>query len=278
MRTIPFIICACLTLAHAQISFTEHAIADGYYNPWYVYGIDVDNDTNLDVVSAGRLGHCLSWFENDGNEDFLRHDLPAACYYAMDVNAIDVDVLATICVLDEVVWFENDGSENFTQHDIACGFLRPHMVRTCDLDGDGDLDIAGAAINSNKIAWWENCGGAPLVWAEHTITNTFTGATGIDTKDVDGDGDPDVVAAAQFANSIKWWASDLVGILENEIDFVEPSATGPTIITGDLTLPAQNTYRVYDICGREVKPTRLAPGIYFVACGDRIVRKVVSVK
>ena len=35
----------------------------------------MDDDDDMDVVASGRLGHCLSWWENDGDENFTQHDI-----------------------------------------------------------------------------------------------------------------------------------------------------------------------------------------------------------
>ncbi|MFC2086124.1 LamG-like jellyroll fold domain-containing protein, partial [Bacteroidota bacterium] len=76
-----------------------------------------------------------------------------------------------------------------------------------DLNNDGYLDIAVAAISSNQIAWWENDGSAHFT--EHTITDNFNGATWIHIDDVDKDGDKDIVGGAQGDNEISWWENSL---------------------------------------------------------------------
>jgi hypothetical protein len=80
------------------------------------------------------------------------------------------------------------------------------------------------------------------------------------------------------ADDITWWESDFVGVAENNIGYVPESNLGPTIISGQLHLPAGNTYIVYDIAGRQVDPGKLKPGIYFIQSGKQIVRKIVRIK
>ena len=267
------------------LNFTPHVVKDNWDNVNCVYATDLDGDTDTDILASASQAGDISWFENDGNENFTEHVIlhtaaRPSSVYADDIDADgDIDVLATICVLDQVVWFENDGNENFTQHVIAQAFLRPHMIRTADMDDDDDLDVIGAAINSNRIAWWENNGSVPVQWTEYTITNTFTGATGIDVKDVDSDGDFDVLGAAQFANSIRWWENDLIpGIEENGYITVEYFDRFPTVISGALPLKLLTEYQVLDITGRRIQTVNPQPGVYFIIYDDRHVQKIIKVR
>jgi hypothetical protein len=199
--------------------------------------------------------------------------------YADDIDGDgDIDVLCTVCLVDQVFWFENDGSETFTQHVVGSSFFRPHMVRSADLDDDNDTDVIGAAINSNEIAWWENDGNVPVQWTKHTITNVFTGATGIDLKDVDGDTDLDVLGAAQFANSIRWWENINVAVDEGKRTLVDYEDALPTIVRGPLPAAIVSTHQIFDITGREVHSANPRPGIYFIEIEGTKTYKIIKVK
>jgi len=69
-----------------------------------------------------------------------------------------------------------------------------------------------------------------------------------------------------------------VGIEEGEIDQIETKRFSTTIITGQLVLPSQNSFRIYDITGRKVDHNFLAPGIYFIESQGRIIEKIVKVR
>ena len=268
-----------------NLNFTPHIVKDNWDNVNCVYAIDLNDDTHIDILASASQAGDISWFENDGSENFTEHVIlhtaaRPSSVFADDLDSDgDIDVLATICVLDQVVWFENDGSENFAQHVIGQAFYRPHMVRSADLDDDQDLDVVAAAINSSKIAWWENVGGTPVQWIEHTITNSFSGATGIDVKDVDSDGDLDVLGAAQFANSIRWWENDLIpGIEGNGAVPVESFDRFPTVICGTLPLNPLAESQILDITGRPIRSNNPQPGVYFVLYDDRHVQKIIKVR
>ena len=44
----------------------------------------------------------------------------------------------------------------FTEHNIAGDFNNAHSVYAADVDGDGDMDVLGAAYDAGEITWWES--------------------------------------------------------------------------------------------------------------------------
>jgi len=85
------------------------------------------------------------------------------------------------------------------ESDEAC------CIYAADVDGDGDMDILGAAFNDDNITWWENTDGTGTDWVEHSVDDSFNGANFVHAADVDGDGDTDVLGAAFIADVITWW-------------------------------------------------------------------------
>ena len=70
IRSISSIMCGVIcfvSFGSADITFTEHLVAQNYNNPWSAFGIDIDDDNDIDVVGSGRLGHSLTWWENLDN-------------------------------------------------------------------------------------------------------------------------------------------------------------------------------------------------------------------
>jgi aminopeptidase N len=77
------------------------------------------------------------------------------------------------------------------------------------------------------------------------------------------------------------WILDVaneIGVEERIVSVNNQAAIFPTVFSGLLCLPDHGSYRIYDITGREVKITHLAPGIYFIKIDNRIVTKVIKVK
>ncbi|MBM3325473.1 MAG: choice-of-anchor D domain-containing protein, partial [Calditrichaeota bacterium] len=80
-----------------------------------------------------------------------------------------------------------------------------HTVVASDLDRDGDVDIVGAALNSNGFYWWENDGSER--WTRHSIAQVNSPTTSAVVIDVDKDGDLDVVGTVVNAGVI-WFEND----------------------------------------------------------------------
>ena len=94
----------------------------------------------------------------------------------------------------------------FTEHTITDDFDGAHYLYATDMDGDGDIDVLGAALIADDIAWWENDGNQNFT--KHIIARNFDGASDVHAIDLDLDGDIDVLGAAFNAGDITWWEND----------------------------------------------------------------------
>lgn len=82
-----------------------------------VHAADLDNDGDMDVLSASAIQYRIAWYENvNGLGDFGPQQVLA--------NSLTV--------------------------------TQPRDVFAADLDGDGDIDVLSASQNDYKIAWYEN--------------------------------------------------------------------------------------------------------------------------
>jgi hypothetical protein len=197
----------------AQIDWLKYTIADGS-SGGHIYAIDFDGDDDVDVI--GTLNKGIGWWENDGNENFTEHNVAVPTtlgyhdIYAIDLDDDDdVDVLGAALYDDEIAWWENEGGTppNFIKHTIDTLFDGAISVYAIDLDDDDDVDVLGAALYDDEIAWWENEGGTPPNFIKHTI-DFFDGAYSVYSINMDDDDDVDVLGAAYASNWIAWWQND----------------------------------------------------------------------
>jgi hypothetical protein len=69
-----------------------------------------------------------------------------------------------------------------------------------------------------------------------------------------------------------------VGVEENNGIDIKDNGFSTTIISGQLTLPNHEEFKIYDVSGRIVNRTHLAPGIYFIELDGKIINKVIKVR
>lgn len=187
-------------------------------NPETVFSFDVDNDGDMDIISADQTDQELFWYENTGNGVFSNELLidngvgEIVDIYANDIDGDnDLDIFTTAFDSDQILWFENLGGGNFSsKNTIPNGLYAygPASIRVADIDGDGlkDVIVASADLN-DKIIWYKNDGNnnftytaSQVVASGSVISETYS----IEVFDVDNDGDIDIVSASYGDDQIAW--------------------------------------------------------------------------
>ena len=211
-------------------TWMEHIVDDDYNGACCVYSDDFDSDGDADILGASVFSDNITWWENLDGEgtSWMPHsvdvnvDAPTSiCSSDIDGDS-DRDVLATDMFEDEIIWYENtDGvGISWTKHVIDEAFEYPNSIHASDIDGDGDIDVLGAAEHGHDITWWENTDGTGLNWTKRIVDDSFWGANSVCTGDIDGDGALDVIGSARYADDIAWWdITDFepIGTLESSI-------------------------------------------------------------
>ena len=198
------------------ISWTTQTLDTLFNGVSFVFAADVDGDADVDVLASAWNGSQLGWWENGGGNpiEWTKHIISPAFFNGHEITAADmdgdndIDVLAAAALEDEIAWFENDGMDppGWTRHTISDSFDGVRSVKAADMDGDGLLDVVGAALAANAVAWWRNNGDS--TWTEHILDSNFGMAHMVYAFDLDSDADMDIVAAAYTANDIAWWRND----------------------------------------------------------------------
>ncbi|MBD3370443.1 T9SS type A sorting domain-containing protein, partial [Candidatus Fermentibacteria bacterium] len=87
-------------------------------------------------------------------------------------------------------------------------FERAFAVHAEDINGDGNMDVVGAAYDVDEITWWENDDGSGTSWIEHKIDSLFTEPYDVYSEDIDGDGNMDILGASNLLDEISWWKNE----------------------------------------------------------------------
>ena len=218
-----------ISFAVAQPSFTAADIATSADGANAIYVADLDNDGDMDIVSASSTDDAIAWYENDGaaNPSFTAADIATSADNATSVfvadmdNDGDMDVVSSSSNDDTIAWYENDGAASNSQTargisawtEVVAGssFDNANDVIHADIDGDGDLDmVAVSSGNDDDVSWFINDGSpAGAGWTEVAIDNNVSNALSVAVADVDNDGDLDVIASSGTgSDDLLWWIND----------------------------------------------------------------------
>lgn len=148
-------------------AFAEHIVSSSVSGASSVFVVDIDGDTDNDILATSSGNDQVLWFENDGAESFSQNVVTSSAdgvrrVVAADVDGdSDLDILAAATNSDEVAWYESDGAADptFTPHTVTNAADAAQAVVTADLDGDSDPDVIATGFNDDQVAWYENDGG-----------------------------------------------------------------------------------------------------------------------
>jgi FG-GAP-like repeat/Kre9/KNH-like N-terminal Ig-like domain/Secretion system C-terminal sorting domain len=200
--------------AISQLAWDTHYSPDAS-DAVCIHAVDLDLDGDIDLLTGDNAyREEVIWWENlDGDgltweEHLIQEYGRAVSLYPIDIDGDgDLDVLGASSINDRISWFDNvdgDGT-NWISQTVSWPYHGASSVFGTDFDGDGDIDVLGAAHDDDEVTWWENIDGDGLTWEEHIIQENLEEPESVHAADIDGDGDMDVLCAASEADVILWW-------------------------------------------------------------------------
>ena len=259
---------------------TQHTISTDAFVPFSVSAVDLDGDSDLDVLVAAAYNNKLVWHENTdgqgvfGSEQSISDTgFPAWAFPADFDGDGRLDVLASHGQAGNIAWYRNQtNNEGFGPQQIigSSVFSNYVPVHAADLDGDGDMDALSASASDNAIYWHENRDGSGSFNPQQAVTMESEGTESIHAVDLDGDGDLDVLSASSIDNKIAWYET-LGTPVNSETENVFPDRyhleeayPNPfnqfTTIGYKLNQTSTINIKVYDLQGREI--TELMSGTF----------------
>lgn len=199
-------------------TWTRYVIVENYTQAHEVCADDMDNDGDMDVLTASSgLSRVDLWLNEGGDPiqwtDYIIDDNfnTAKSARAADINGdSNKDIIGAAIYGHDVTWWHNDGGNpiGWTEYPVDSYFVGAHRVQAADLDRDTRNDIVGAGYLGHEIAWWRNNGGDPITWTKQTLESGFTNACIAMPGDINGDGFIDVAGTSQGNNLVAWWESN----------------------------------------------------------------------
>ena len=196
------------------IRFTERLVSSEFRYAFALSAADLTGSRSLDLV-ATDADRGLYWFENDGAGNFTRHVVHLRTNELLERHAVaDVngDGKPEIVCVDNLngcllsFGFDGDPRDPHSwRHSYITegGIPGAYDVAIADLDGDGNLDVAGSGWRiSNQFAWFENRDG---VWVKHIIDDDAPESRAVCAADVNGNGLIDIVGTASKRGEVAWY-------------------------------------------------------------------------
>lgn len=208
------------------MQWTENSISTSFEQSNSVVCADLDGDSDMDVIAASFNGDRISWWRNDGNQNFTHYDIQTMLpqvneIYPADMDGDgDLDVCAVTPMGDNIIWMENDNL-NFSMHVIDDDFDGSYSIFVVDIDFDGDRDVIAPSVFEDLVCWWENAGGGSF--NRHDV-GQLDGALKAVAADVDDDGDIDVICTSEDAGYVVWFEND--GSMNFTSHFIDENFAG----------------------------------------------------
>lgn len=208
---------------YAQINFSpmKNVSTSNYIHGFEinsVFSIDIDNDGDLDIISA--FNNEILWHENNNKEYFILNNEIKHFGY-IEVNSViafdvdmdgDNDVVFASIVGDRISWFENeDGNGSFGPEIIISPNANgAFCVVSADMDNDGWVDIIASLSHADKVVWFKSYGNGAFS-DEIEIATEIDAARGIKASDINNDNNVDILITSYNGNHVYWYENNSNG-------------------------------------------------------------------
>ena len=217
---------ACAPTARAQSCQYAPELLPVDSFPSFVAAADFNKDGWIDLVSANRAAHSVSFLLNTGTGEFepsqtvrLGLEMGPRWVHAVDIDGdTNIDIITANRLDGSISILLNEGGASFqTLITVQVG-PQPTGVISADVDGDGDPDIlvCGFAFPNSRVYMLRNLGRDGETWLgldTPMISLVQSGTRSIMAADIDLDGDIDVMTADRDSGLVSMLLNDGTGEL-----------------------------------------------------------------
>lgn len=177
-----------------------------------VNAMDIDDDGDIDAMSASRFDNKYAWYENVSNGVFGAQQIVdslafgSANIYPIDADGDDqLEIVGLSSYDDEISWYKNLGVNGFgNQRIITPEIYEPRHLAVADMDGDTDNDVVVVSQADDKVTLYENLGSGNFANGL-TVTDSVNAATWVCLADLENDDDFDIVATSRYYDELVWF-------------------------------------------------------------------------
>ena len=177
----------------------KHFITDSYDTEGGATG-DLNGDGKPDLALAHYNHSGILWVDFSGAEPKVHH-VGGKEQDGHGIGIADVDGDGKADILTPYGWFKNIDADHdkWEWHgDWQLGDAGFPIIGY-DVNNDGKLDIIYGEGHSYGLYWLEQQGdGAGRHWVKHTIDESYSQAHALKLVDIDGDGEPELLAGKRY--------------------------------------------------------------------------------
>jgi hypothetical protein len=149
----------------AGTTWEYHLVDESFDGARCVQAVDLDGDSDLDLIGAAENANDVCWWENmDGSaliwtkhfvdDSFMKASVLS--YADLDSDG-DMDLIGGSRLEGPICWWENANGTgtSWIEHPVELEWIEPCFVSAADFDSDGECDVLGAGGSSGDIVWWK---------------------------------------------------------------------------------------------------------------------------